>query len=145
MTEKHGTATATGGCLCGSVRYEITGPLRPVIACHCTQCRRQTGHYMAATAAKREDFRLVREGDLRWYEASDIARRGFCAHCGSTLFWAGHGRPYISIAAGSVDGATGVKTEVHIHVATKGDYYEIEGGVPQVADGDFSGFVKPVG
>jgi hypothetical protein len=141
MTTRDDGVTATGGCLCGSVRYEISGKLRPVIACHCTQCRRQTGHFMAATAAQREHFRLVSDADLRWYEASDVARRGFCARCGSTLFWSGNASSYVSIAAGTVDGNSGVKTAVHIHVADKGDYYEIGDGVPQIADGDFSGFV----
>jgi hypothetical protein len=145
MTTKDDAITATGGCLCGSVRYEIRGPLRPVIACHCTQCRRQTGHFMASTAARVEHFRLVSDTDLRWYEASNIARRGFCARCGSTLFWAGNDRPYISIAAGSVDGKTGIKTLVHIHMADKGDYYDIADGVPQVEGGDFSIFVQAAG
>ena len=40
----------TGSCLCGAVRFEVHGPLRPVLACHCIQCRRQTGNYMSATA-----------------------------------------------------------------------------------------------
>ncbi len=41
----------TGSCLCGAVAFEIRGELRPVIACHCIQCRKQTGNYMSATAA----------------------------------------------------------------------------------------------
>jgi len=77
----------TGGCLCGAVRYSVAGALRPVVVCHCTQCRRMTGHVMAATAARRGDFRLVSERELKWYAASNEARRGFCGRCGSTLFW----------------------------------------------------------
>ncbi|MFM7784547.1 MAG: GFA family protein, partial [Gammaproteobacteria bacterium] len=42
--------THSGACLCGVVRYTVQGPLRPVVVCHCTQCRRQTGHYLAATS-----------------------------------------------------------------------------------------------
>ena len=64
----------TGGCLCGAVRYEVRGPLRPVVMCHCTQCRRMTGHLMAATAARRADFRLLAESGLAWYDASSEAR-----------------------------------------------------------------------
>lgn len=128
----------TGGCLCGAVRYSVSGALRPVVMCHCTQCRRMTGHVMAATAARRADFRLLAEGALQWYAASDEARRGFCAHCGSTLFWEGIGRDYISIAAGSLDDSSGLKIAYHIYVADKGGYYEIEAGVPQARDGIFS-------
>ncbi|HXZ60670.1 MAG TPA: GFA family protein [Steroidobacteraceae bacterium] len=128
----------TGGCLCGAVRYTVAGPLRPVVLCHCTQCRRSTGHFMAATAARHGDFRCSAAPELRWYESSDAARRGFCSHCGSTLFWQAHGRDYISIAAGTLDGATGLSSACHIHVADKGDYYSIGDGVPQRADGSFS-------
>ena len=45
-------ADKTGSCLCRAVAFEITGPLRPVIACHCHQCRKQTGTYMSSTAVK---------------------------------------------------------------------------------------------
>src|SRR5215467_4027404 len=115
----------TGGCLCGAVRYAVHGALRPVVMCHCTQCRRVTGHYMAATGARRADFHLLARQALRWYASSEQARRGFCARCGSTLFWQGVGRDYISIAAGSLDDASGLATACHIFVADKGCYYEI--------------------
>jgi len=120
----------TGSCLCGGVADEVEGPLREVIGCHCTQCRKQTGHYMAATAAKLDKFRIVKDEGLRWYRSSDMAERGFCQICGSTLFWQGKGRDYVAIAAGSVDGETGQRIAFHIFCADKGDYYDI-------ADGDY--------
>jgi hypothetical protein len=127
-----------GGCLCGGVRYRVTGPLRPVVMCHCTQCRRMTGHVMAATAARRTDFRFLREDGLRWYRSSAEARRGFCGLCGSTLFWDGVGRGHISIAAGTLDETRGLKIDQHIFVANKGEYYSIDDGAPQSLDGQFS-------
>jgi hypothetical protein len=117
-----------GSCLCGAIRYEVAGPLRNVIACHCTQCRKQTGHFMAATAAKHQHFRLTSENSLRWYRSSDKADRGFCQICGSTLFWQGKGRDYVAIAAGTLDGRTGLCIEGHIFCDDKGDYYELSGG-----------------
>ena len=117
-----------GSCLCGAVRYEVKGPLREVIGCHCSQCRKQTGHFMAATAASHANFSLLEDRGLGWYEASATAKRGFCRICGSTLFWQGNGRDYIAIAAGSVDGPTGLKVAGHIFCADKGDYYEIVDG-----------------
>jgi hypothetical protein len=114
-----------GSCLCGACAYEICGALRNVIACHCTQCRKQTGHFMAATNARLSDFRLVRAAPLRWYRASPQAQRGFCSTCGSTLFWQADGRDEISVTAGTLDGATGLKIEGHIYCADKGDYYTI--------------------
>jgi hypothetical protein len=132
-----------GGCLCGAVRYRVSGALRPVVMCHCTQCRRMTGHVMAATAARHSDFRLEADAELRWYAASDEARRGFCGRCGSTLFWQARGRDYVSIAAGTLDDARGLTIACHIFVADKGAYYEIEPGAPQIADGSFAVAIPP--
>jgi hypothetical protein len=123
----------TGSCLCGAVRYEVTGPLREVIACHCTQCRKQTGHFMAATAAKLDKFRLTRDEGLRWYRSSAAAARAFCQFCGSSLFWQGNDRDYVAIAAGTLDGETGLSIAGHIFCADKGDYYDITGGEYQRA------------
>ena len=128
----------TGGCLCGAVRYEVRGPLRAVVMCHCTQCRRMTGHIMAATAARHKDFRLLSEEGLRWYTSSEEARRGFCMLCGSTLFWQGAARDYLSIAAGTLDDSSGLRIACHIFTADKGDYYEIVDSAPQLRDGNFS-------
>ena len=72
--EKHATADKAGSCLCGAVAFEITGPLRPVIACHCHRCCKQTGTYMSSTAVKNEQFRLSETRGLRWYRSSDTGR-----------------------------------------------------------------------
>ena len=133
MTDGTRPLRATGGCLCGAVRYEVRGALRPVVACHCSQCRRMTGHFLAATAARDGDLAIIVDDGLRWYQSSPSARRGFCALCGSTLFWRGTGRDYTAIAAGSIDGATGLELVQHIYTADKGDYYAISDGVPQSA------------
>lgn len=128
---------ASGGCLCGGVRYEVHGTLRPVIMCHCTQCRRMTGHFMAATATRLDDFRLIAQEPLRWYQSSPQAQRGFCARCGSTLFWKDAGRAYVSIAAGTLDDSRGLSVAGHIFVGDKGAYYDIDDAAPQFNDGAF--------
>lgn len=118
----------TGSCLCGAVKYEVTGPLRNVVACHCEQCRKQTGTYMSATAAQDGDLKIIEGRGLKWYQSSPNAKRGFCGECGSVLFWKGAGRDYTAIAAGSLDGPTGLRLEGHIFCESAGDYYEIAGG-----------------
>jgi hypothetical protein len=123
-----------GSCLCGAVTYEVDGALRPVVACHCIQCRKQTGHYMAATGAGLARFRLTKDNGLKWYRASEAARRGFCGTCGSTLFWQSDGADYIAIAAGTLDDPTGLEIEGHIFCDFKGDYYSIEGGKFQLGE-----------
>jgi hypothetical protein len=125
----------TGGCLCGAVRYRVDGPLDPVVACHCTQCRRSTGHHAAATGARREHIAI--EGEVAWYESTPGAiRRGFCPVCGSNLFWDRMASPELDIWAGTIDGATGLRLVGHIYVADKGDYYDIADGLPQAAERD---------
>ena len=106
------TASATRGrCLCGAVVYELHGPLRDVLVCHCVECRRWGGHAAAMTAVPDERLVLVEDDGLRWIDSPDSAphaRRGFCGECGSSLFWDSPQRPQDSVAAGTLDGDTGV-------------------------------------
>ncbi len=122
---------ATGGCLCGAVRYQVTGPLRSVINCHCSQCRRTSGHFVAATAAQRDNLILTVKNGLSWYQSSASAQRGFCKICGSSLFWQGLDKPYIAIMAGTLDQPTQLQSIAHIFVDDAGDYYSLEDGLPQ--------------
>lgn len=126
---------ATGGCLCGAVRYRVTGRLRDVMNCHCSQCRRTHGHVAAYAAARRDDLELLEDAGLAWYASSPRARRGFCRTCGASLFWQPRDLDYIAIAAGTLDQPSGLKTVGHIHVRDKGDYYEIADTLPQHAAG----------
>jgi hypothetical protein len=121
----------TGGCLCGAVRYQVSGPLRDVVACHCTMCRRQSGSFVHASAARLAEFRLIEERGLAWYRSSPGARRGFCKLCGSNLLWQADGRPTISIMAGGLDSTDGLALAEHICVADKGAYYGLDDGLPQ--------------
>lgn len=120
----------TGSCLCGSVRFTVSGVLRDVIVCHCRMCRKAHGHVGAYTAARKDALTFVDTRGLRWYRSSTEARRGFCAECGSTLFWDADQRDTISIAAGTLDAPTGVRTTLQIHVASAGDYYDVDASIP---------------
>ena len=114
----------TGSCLCGGVRYTVSGPLRPVVACHCNQCRKTSGHYVAATQCAADDLAI--EGyALNWYRSSEHAERGFCSVCGSNLFWRRFDTSYVSIFAGTIDGATGLTIESQLYPESKGDYYDL--------------------
>ena len=126
MDESH-----QGSCLCGAVRFSAHGPLRGVIYCHCSQCRKQTGHYFAGTNVLTDHLSVTGQDHVTWYAASPDALRGFCRTCGSTLFWKAHNYPYTSILAGSFNGASGLVGLRHDFVADKGDYYQITDGLPQ--------------
>lgn len=130
------TEAIAGGCACGQVRYEVRGPLRDVIACHCIQCRRTSGHFVAATACRRPAFKLVKGETLKWYVAVPGFRRGFCSECGSSLFFEEETGERISIAAGSLDKPRGLKIAAHIFAREAGEYYEIDPRAPVSQDGD---------
>ncbi len=122
---------ATGGCLCGAVRYEVRGELRPVVYCHCAQCRKTSGNYVAATACDADDLIMLADTALQWYASSPQAERGFCRDCGSNLFWRATDRKQVSIMAGAIDTPTGLKGIAHIFVGNASDYLTIGDGLPQ--------------
>ena len=117
------------------MRYEVRGPLRDVLVCHCVECRRWSGHVFAATAARRDDLVLLEAGGLRWIaspRSESRARRGFCGECGSSLFWDAPSRDTVSIAAGTLDQPTGLRLLGHVYVDRAGDYYELpDDGLPR--------------
>lgn len=142
MPESEKRTRATGRCLCGAVRYVVRGPLRDVIACHCSQCRRMGGHYVAATATLRGNLEIAGADALTWYRASSEANRAFCATCGSTLFWKSDTADFTSIYAGSLDKGADLRLAAHIFVADKGDYYEIADDFPRF-EGHSQGIYVP--
>ncbi len=123
--------TVQGSCLCGAVTFSTDARLRDVAACHCRECRKQSGHFVAATAVEKSDLALSGQDRLTWFTSSPGYRRGFCGACGSLLFWENTASDLISVMAGSLDGVTGLTTSEHIYVAEKGDYYQIADGLPQ--------------
>lgn len=123
----------SGGCLCGSVRYVAKGPLRDVIFCHCSQCRKQTGLYYAATAVAQADLEIFETETLRWFSASDYARRGFCGTCGSALFWQPNAGGHTAILAGSLDNPVSLRAGFHICTQGRPEYYSLNDGLPVYA------------
>lgn len=124
--------TISGGCLCGRVRYEITGRLLSANHCHCSMCRRQHGAAFATYA----DFN---PGDFKWtsgeelvkvFETATGAGWGFCSECGSSLAGTVKGK-VTSITLGTVEGDPGIKPASHIFVGSKAQWYEIRDDLPQ--------------
>jgi hypothetical protein len=118
---------STGGCLCGAVRYEANGKLTGVTYCHCSLCRRWHGHVGAYTAVDRGAFRLTESRGLKWFTVSEIAKRGFCVECGSSVLFDESTLSKMSICAGTLDSPSGTREKAHIYTGSKGDYYDITG------------------
>ena len=121
----------SGSCLCGAVSFEVEGDLPGPDACHCTACRKHSGHYFVSADVPRSALTVHGEEHVAWYRSSEKARRGFCKACGSSLFWDPIGRDWTGVAMGAFDRPTGTRIAVHVHTAEKADYYDIADGVPQ--------------
>jgi len=120
-----------GRCLCGAVQFHLDGKeLSEVTLCHCGMCRRWHGHIGAYTDVRRSALIFDPQSDLSWWPSSSFARRGFCRKCGSSLFWDAPGRDTISIAAGTLEQPTGLKTSLQIFTEDRGDYYDLDRSIP---------------
>lgn len=120
-----------GSCLCGAVTFEVDRALPKAIACHCTMCRKQSSHYFVSVELPRDSLTIHAPERLTWYASSDKARRGFCATCGSALFWDPIRGDKIGVSMGAMNAPTETQMGIHIFVADKGDYYDITDGLPQ--------------
>ena len=123
-----------GSCLCGAVRFEFEGELAHSDACHCMQCRKWSGHFLASVDVPRTALNLEGKKNISWYQSSEKARRGFCSKCGSSLFFDPIDKEkhhWLGISLGAFDTPTNTTIDLHMFVAEKGDYYEITDGIPQ--------------
>lgn len=121
--------THTGSCLCGAITFAVSSDLPAPNACHCSQCRKQSGHYWASIDVPRDALTVT--GTPHWYASSPKVRRGFCGTCGAFLFWDPLQGDKTAVAMGAFDGPTGTALALHIFVSQKGDYYDIVDGLPQ--------------
>lgn len=124
------SALHRGACLCGAVQFTVTGDLPPVTACHCTRCRKFSGHVEASADVPKAALAVTGAEHLGWYASSEKVRRGFCKTCGSSLFFDPPHRDWIGVSMGAFDTPTGTRLAQHIFVADKGDYYDITDGLP---------------
>lgn len=124
--------------MCGAVRYAVNGPLREIIVCHCVECRRWTGRAWPATAAQLADLEIVETGDVKWLRSpasESDADRGFCARCGTSLFWRAGGSERVSISAGTLDEPSGLPVAAHIWVEQGLEWERPPDGMPAYARG----------
>ena len=129
------TAPIKGGCLCGKVRYEISGSLTDADHCHCSKCRRQHGAAFSTYAG-------FRQGNFKWttgenlvktYETPGGAGWSFCRECGSTLAGTEKGK-VTTITLGTVEADPGIRPNSHIFVESKAQWYEIHDELPQFSE-----------
>ena len=115
--------TTEGGCLCGAVRFRTEGRSLFCAHCHCQWCRQAHGAaFVTWYGVKAEAFRLTQGEDrLRWYASSEKSERGFCATCGTTMFFrsscaAGEVHVALACADGPIDRAPAAHVFYEAHV-----------------------------
>ena len=112
----------TGTCVCGAVSYTAKA-LSPLWYCHCWQCRHMTGHFMAASQVKLSDLEIA--GEPKWYYVSEKSRHGFCADCGSQMFWRNDDNDYLSVTGGSIEDTKELVVQGHVFTKEKAHYYTL--------------------
>lgn len=123
-----------GGCLCGTIRYEITGEITDIIFCHCSECRKAQGSAFAANGVVKEDaFHIVSGKDLLTsYEPSPGYAKLFCSRCGSPIISKNTKKPgVVRVRLGTIDSDIKERPMAHIFVGSKANWEEICGSLPQ--------------
>jgi hypothetical protein len=135
-------------CLCGGIKFEISGPLLAPSNCHCSMCRKQHGAAFRSRArVQKSDLRFVQGEELvTFYESTPGSFRGFCRVCGSPIinkFSAGtpiaerdpNAPSRYGIALATLDDDPGLRPAAHIFVAYKAPWFEIADDLPQYPEG----------
>ena len=120
MSDGTDSPRATGGCLCGAVRYRVTGPFLRANFCHCSRCRKHTGAAASAQGrVAREGFTLLSGAELvETFRPEGGMAKAFCRVCGSSLFggtWPDG--PEVSIRLGTLDDDPGIRPQYHSFAA----------------------------
>lgn len=108
-----------GGCQCGKVRYEVRGAPLQLYACHCTECRRQSGSAFGMSLQVRRDDLVVTQGEPAvWERGTDAGNRlacWFCPHCGTRLYHENNpSRGWATVKAGTLDTPVDFAGAMHI-------------------------------
>lgn len=122
-----------GHCLCGTVRFEIDGPINSMLHCHCSMCRKHHGTPFATfVAAPLTGFHYTAgEESIAHCQSSPGFHRSFCRTCGSVM---PEGMPAIGLVvcpAGVLDGDLGIEPQMHMFTGSKAPWHEITDGLPQ--------------
>ncbi|ABC29922.1 uncharacterized conserved protein [Hahella chejuensis KCTC 2396] len=121
----------SGSCLCGRVKYDITGKVGDIIHCHCRTCRKAHGAAFSSVARVDDnDFNLKGAEHLNAFESSPGKSRFFCSHCGTQVYAKRENTPFIILRLGSLDNDPQSQEKSHIWVSDKASWYDINKELP---------------
>lgn len=98
----------TGGCQCGAVRYRLEMAPTHTNICHCRMCQKALAAPFGAFASVPANKLTFTRGAPKFYQSSAIAKRGFCAECGTPLTYSGLDSPRVSVTICSLDDPSAV-------------------------------------
>lgn len=123
-----------GGCLCGAVQFEITGPIRNIVYCHCSRCRKAQGSAFATNGIVAADDLAITRGveELTVYESVPGKTKHFCRICGSPIASKNAADPdNVRVRIGTIESSIDERPMAHIFATSKADWEEISGDLPQ--------------
>lgn len=126
----------TGSCLCGTVRFEISGPIRDIVCCHCSRCRKAQGSAFATNGnVSAAQFRfLTGEDNLSAYRSSAQQTKYFCRSCGSPMLSRSTRAPeLVRVRLGTLDSEISERPVAHTYVDSKACWEDIDAALPRIA------------
>lgn len=125
-----------GSCLCGQVRYEISGRMGAITHCHCLSCQKaHAAAFSSVAAVEVENLRFAAgKSLLKFYESSPGKRRYFCSSCGSQIYSKREDQNHYIFRMGTIDGDPGVRPAQHIFTRYKAPWYNIHDDIPEFSE-----------
>jgi len=123
-----------GGCLCGKIKFEITGKIEDIICCHCSLCRKAQGSAFATNGNLDADKFVIISGadQLTGYEATPGQTKYFCRHCGSPIMSKSTAYPdKVRVRLGTIESDISERPVAHVFVASKANWEELPGDLRQ--------------
>jgi len=122
----------TGSCLCGKVKYEVSGKVGDIVHCHCQTCRKAHGSaFSSVSSVNDSEFTLLSKTPLGCFESSKGKKRYFCSSCGTQIYAKRDDTKHIILRLGSLDNDPLAKESCHIWVSQKATWYSINGNLPE--------------
>ncbi|MEN8158608.1 MAG: GFA family protein [Myxococcota bacterium] len=129
------SASVTGACLCGAVRFRITPPTLFCAHCHCSMCRRNHGAAYVTWFGIPRDRLVVEAGadQLVRHASSDHGTRSFCGRCGSSLFCEStRHADHVDVVLANLDGPIDRAPEMHVHFDSRASWTDVRDELPRL-------------
>ncbi|MGV8855042.1 MAG: GFA family protein [Devosia sp.] len=120
----------TGGCQCGAIRFACDRAPENVHVCHCRMCQKAVGGPFAVICPVLKSHFRVTRGQFSWFNSSDLARRGFCSHCGTPMIFHYPDFPDIGVLAGCFDNPDAVPPVIQYGNESRVDWFGDLGQLP---------------